>query len=468
MARQLELLAHIATMTSKLDQRARRHRLMDRYFEDDCPMPPAITESKLTKAYRRLMPVSSAPWGALVVESVLDRLEVAGIRDDDEKAAEAVWKGVWGANELDAEQLLAHTTGLISGRALVGIWPEGDDQQPRIWIDSPDQAIIRYTEGAGPRRERAALRRWKDEDSDRPMATLYLPDGIYKFQGDKKSSQVAGNIDWERRETPDEPWPVPNPYNLVPYTEIVFNKRLKSKEGSWGYARGEYEHVRGLIDRINLLTFLGLVVAFYMGFPLRGVIGEKILRDDDGNVLPPFDANADTVFTLENKDASIAEYKAADRDNLSIYAELAQLAAITKTPRHYFPLAQAMANLSADAIRADEGGLNAKVVKHKGSAGRGWKRVLRVGGLMLDDEVVLSPNADLVWKDHESRSLAERADAASKLVNILPWQALAERVLNANQDEINRWTALRGMEAIAKALEAPATAPAPASEPVAA
>lgn len=465
MARQLELLATLATMTTQLDKRSRQVRLLERYADDKCPMPAAITASGMTKAYRRLMPVAQAPWAALIVEAVLDRLEPSGLRDDPQRNATRVWSEVWQANNMDAEAPLAHYAGLLSGRVFAGCWPDGPDGQVRTWLDAADQMIVRYEEGSR-RNRRAALRRWKDEDSERPMATLYLKDGIYKFQAEKKSSHVAGNVTWERREVPDEPWPVPNPFEIVPVVEIAFNRRLKA--GSWGHARGEFEHVIGLIDRINLLTFLGLVVAFYMGFPLRGVIGEKILRDDDGNVIAPFDANADTVFQLANPSAKLAEYKAADRDNLAVYPELAQLSAITKTPRHYFPLAQAMANLSADAIRADEGGLNAKVVPHKASAGEGWEEHLRVGGLMLDGPVELSPNASLAWKDHESRSLAERADAASKL-SFMPWPWVAENVLNLSLEEINRVQALRSSEAFATLLdEAAKPTDASAEEPVAA
>jgi len=39
--------------------------------------------------------------------------------------------------------------------------------------------------------------------------------------------------------------------------------------------------------------------------------------------------------------------------------------------------------------------------------------------------------------------MAERADAAVKLKEILPWQALAEKVLGASQNEISRWEAQR-------------------------
>jgi hypothetical protein len=318
----------------------------------------------------------------------------------------------------------------------------------------------------------AALRRWVDDDQI-PNATLYRTDGIFKFSGPKHASGRAGT-QWEPRVGPrdDGEWPLPNQFEVVPVVEVAINRRLKP--GSFPYARGEYENCTGLIDRVNLLTFLGLVVAFYMGFPLRGTIGQKIIRkvltDDNGDpiidegtgkpkeeAIAPFDASASGFFQLENAQAQIAEYKAADRKNLSVFAELDQLSTITKTPRHYFPMEGGMSNLAADAIRASEGSLHAKVTGHKASLGEGWEEVLRLAGLEAKEPYELSGRAELMWKDHESRSLAERADAASKLKDIFPWQVVAERALNATQEEIARWTAERGAESLTQLVTAAQT-----------
>lgn len=460
MATESELLAQIATLGPELEKRARLSRKLHRYKDGECPFPTAVVRARMTHAYQVLMPMAQAAWGALVVESVEDRLEVAGITAEDKDAANAVW-GVWQANRMDAESQLAHAAALTTGRAYATVWPD-EAGEPEIVLDTSEQMIVQYREGSRRRRQ-AALRYWTEGNV--PMATLYRPDGIYKFQGPKNSSGFHGT-QWTRRDVLDEAWPLENPLNVVPVVELAVNRELRP--GAFGYARGEFQHCLGLIDRINLLTFLGLVVALWLGFPLRGVIGDKILRDDDGNPIPPFDAEADSIFQLENKEAKLAEFKAADRGNLSIYAELDQLASITKTPRHYMPMQNGMTNLSADAIRASEGGLHAKVPKHKGTLGEGWEDVLRLSGLMLDQAVDLSPRAQLMWVDHESRSLAERADAAVKLNGILPWQALAERVLNATQDDITRWETMRASDALSTLVAAarqpasPAGAPAPA------
>jgi hypothetical protein len=450
-----ELLAQITTLGKPLQKRADKSRLLNAYVDGCPPFPEAVVRARMTTAYRVLMPMAQAPWAGLVTESVMDRLEPAGIRSGVKETDDAIW-GIWQDNQMDSEAKLGHNAALVDGRCFAIVWPD-EKGQPEIVLDSSEQVIVQYR--AGSRRRRvAALRYWVEDQV--PMVNLYRPEAIYKFQGPKDETGIEG-VAWKPREVPGEQWPLANPLGVVPVVEVPVNRKLKP--GAFGHARGEFEHCTGLLDRIHLLTFLGLVVALWMGFPLRGVIGQKIMRDDEGKPIPPFDADVDKAFAFENPQAKLAEFAAADRKNLSIFQELSQLAYVTKTPAHYFPLEMGISNISADAIRALEGGMHAKVSGHKATLGEGWEEVLRLGGLMLDQPVQLSPRAQLLWKDNESRSLAERADAATKLKDILPWQALAEQVLNASQDDISRWESMRASDAmgalIAAAQNGSATAP---------
>jgi hypothetical protein len=433
------ILARVARINEELTRRANRYRLLEGYDEGRCPPPRAVTEARVTQAYRRLIPISEAPWGSLVVDSVQDRLELSGLRSGNEEVDKRLGD-VWQRNFMDSESKLAHRSALVGGRSFAIVWPGQD--YPNIYLDNGGQCVVQYAPGSRHTRV-AALRRWIEEDDGRPRCTYYTKDYIWKFIGPKDTSGQAGT-QWMPRVVPDEDWPLPNRFEEVPVVEIAVNRRLKP--GEFGHARGEFEHALGLIDRINLLTFIGLVVAFYLGFPLRGVIGNRILKDDNNEPIAPFKALANEVFQLENPQARIDQYPAADRSNLAVFDELSQLAMLTKTPRHYFPYSGGLSNISADAIRADEGGLNAKVVDHKAGLGDSWLEVYRLCGMMMPDgeqPIELSPGAFVGWKDHESRSLAERADAFTKLAPFLPWQVVVERVLNATPDEIRRWEKLR-------------------------
>lgn len=466
------LIAEVSEGCRELDRRAREHRRLEPYYEGRAPLPPAVKQAKMTRAYRYLMPMADAPWGSLIVDAVLHRLEVTGLSSipGNEDAAEELWR-IWQANKMDSESKLAHNAAFLDGRAFATVWPgEDDPETPEITLDDSTQMVVKYREGSR-HKKLYAVRRWVDED-DRAHATLYRPEGTYKFSASLPEPGRVSTVVWERREEmlPDgetpEPWPVPHEEELagiVPVVELAVNRRLKP--GAFGYARGEYAHVTGVIDRINLLTFLGLVVALWQGFPLRGVIGETILKDDDGNTIPPFDAHADSVFQLEDKDAKIVEFKAADRGNLSVFAELDQLAVLTGTPRHYFPMEGGMGNLSADAIRASEGGMAAKVKRsHKPALSEGWEDVLRLSGKAKATAVNLDDRAALDWDDHESRSLAERGDVFAKLGD-LPWAVKAEVALGANQTTLARWASMAASDPLAilaRAAAEPAPVPAAA------
>lgn len=446
-----ELGVLLDSLNAELDRRCARHAKVEPYFElieGRSPVPQAIVQARVTQAYRHLMGMSETPWGKVIVNSKLDRLEVTGIQSKDDKVSEAVW-GWWQDEAMDLESKLAHSSALLDSRSHALVWPRSRGPrkgEPYVALDDMTQMVVMYEEGS--RRERvAALRRWKDDEAW-TFCTLYTPDEIFKFKRAKSSRE------WRRRDVDGEEWPLLNPLGVVPVVELAVNRRLKA--GGFAHARGEFEDVTGLMDRINLITFLGLVVAVWMGFPLRGVLGDKIIRDDDGRTIPPFDSRPDSVFQLEDPDAKIVEFKAADRSNLSVFPYLSELAASTETPRHYLPMDGGISNVGEPAFRATEGGMHAKVnASHKPSLGEGWEEVLRLGGMMLPNPVALSPRAGLTWADHESRSLGERADAYQKLVggdSGLPWQAGAEIALNLSQDQISRFEASQSAGVIGQLL----------------
>lgn len=455
----------------KLQRRAERHRVNRLYYDgtlydrnsqySKVGIPRVINELRLKNSYRNLMSLATVPWGSLVVDSVQDRLEATSIKTGDKAADQALWE-VWQANGMDAESKLGHSGALIDGRAYATVWPDANGY-PEIVLDDSSQMVMSYRPGRHQSRHRVeALRYWcVGQDENRvEYATLYRPEGLYRFRstdpgGHARSIEAGGSV-WEEYMLPsDGSWPAPNPYGVVPVVEIATNRQLRA--GPWPSARGEFEHGLGLIDQINLLTYLGLMVGIWMGFPMRGVTGleiqRRVLKDDDGQILTddqgkprqgdpvaPFEVRPDSIVQATDPNANFFQLDAADRKNLMVFSELQQLAMLTKTPRHYFPNDGGLSNISADTIRADEGALGAKVKGiHKPFIGEGWEEVLRVAGLMLDEPIEVPPTAELQWADHESRSLAEMADAATKISSIgFPWQIVASRYLNWTAEQVDQ------------------------------
>lgn len=485
---ELELKVQVNRLANELERRRVEHERLRPYAErvdGRLAVPDAVVAAKLVTAYRHLMAMAEMPWGDVVVKSKLDRLEPNGIAADDKSVAEAVWDGVWQSNALDMGAKLAHDAALMDGRAHATVWPSASG---RVWLDnggSPDgpdvtfdnaaTMVVEFREGSFRHRE-GALRRFDDEDGAE-FATLYRRDGIYKFQAVRAGQTRAGTFEaggrrWFRREVAGEAWPIPNPLGEVPVVELGVNRKLAP--GRFTVCHGEFSNATGLMDRINLLTFLGLVLAVSMSFPLRVLFGAKILRDDDGNVLPPFNAYIGGIAQMEDppSETRIDEFTAADRGALSIYDELAQLASATSTPRHYFPTAGGMSNIAEPTLRAFEAPMLAAVEgSHKPSLSEGHEEILRLGGRMLPEPVLLDPKASLTWAKHQSRSLAENADAFSKIAGAgLPWMAAAEMALGMSQDDIRRVQAEMAGSAVERlftaALNGPPEPRQPASEPV--
>jgi hypothetical protein len=261
-------------------------------------------------------------------------------------------------------------------------------------------------------------------------------------------------------------WEIANPGGDVPpVIEISTNCELD--DSCYGTASGDFESCIGLLDRINVLEFLRLVIAFTSGFPIRAVIGEKILRDDKDVPLAPFKLAADVIAQFEDPKVSIQEIQAADLKSFgeAIDHDVETLAGITQTPAYYLRSIP-IQNVSADAIRASDSPLNARVDDHKPELGEGWEEVMRVSALMLPEPVIVPADAEVRWVNRENRSLSERADAATKLSAIMPWQALAEICFDATQDQIARWEAMRAADSLNGLLNAPPPAvPAPVPAP---
>src|SRR5690606_34776775 len=107
-------------------------------------------------------------------------------------------------------------------------------------------------------------------------------------------------------------------------------------------------------------------------------------------------------------------------------ATLRHLATVSQTPAH--ELLGQLVNLSAEALAAAEASHRRAVGENQTVLGESYEQALMLAGSYTGQEV--DPAASVRWRDTESRSLAQVADALGKLSQQLgiPPQELWEKI----------------------------------------
>lgn len=437
MATIAQALQLVQLLEAELQQRGSDIAKHNAFYGGKHPMKFASDE--FAKFHGKRYKDFSDNWTQVVADSPVERMTVTGIQASEETSADKeLWK-VWQVNGLDVDSQLGFLGSVVNARSFVLVWgdPKNPDM-PVVTFEDPGQCIVAYEPGSR-RLRRAALKRWQDGDCD--FATLYLPDEVWKFQrphlavaGDK-SSQLS-DVDealkrWTPRLTAEEPNPQANPMGLVPMVE------LPNKPTLAGDPISDVGGVIALQNAINLLWAQLFTAADYASFPQRVIMGAERpmlpVLDSNGVVVgsKPVDIErfaVDRVMVFQGKDVKIGEWQAA---NLTMYTGLIEvavghLAAQTRTPQHY--LIGKMANLAEGALLAAETGLVKRVEEKQIWSGQGLREMARLIALAQGEEGKAEAlrSGRILWKDAESRSHAQLADALLKLKQMgFPFKFLA-------------------------------------------
>lgn len=357
----------------------------------------------------------------LIVDSIEDRLDVEGFRMGGSPVADAnLWR-VWQANDLDEWSQQCHLDALVHGRSFVLVW-DGEADVPSITVESARQMHVDYD--AASRTVTRAVKRWVEGGEQ--FATVYLPDRVERYAA-PVGTQDANVASWRRR-TRD----VPNPHGLVPVVPFVNRPRLSEPLGE-----SEMTDVLPVADAINELADIMLVTARYYATPRRWAVGvdlgspgnEERSREKIKQVWS--DAERSRVWTSDSSQTSFGQFPEATLDNFigAIDMLTARAAALSGLPPHYF--GQAGDNpASADALRSSESSLVKRALRKQRVFGGAWERVMRLALLVRDGSVPDSARSmETIWASAETPTVAQKADAAVKLVQanvITPEQALED------------------------------------------
>lgn len=414
----------------QLDEQAMKAETFQAYYDGEVAVM-ALMDTDERRAFRQFLAEAGANWCELVVNAVAERLQVTGFRFGTDEDNDAAW-ALWQANRMDADAELVQTDALVTGRGFLLVQPDEDNPTGvSITPESPLEATVLYEPG-NRRARMAGYKRYADEESGDVTDILILPGLIATWY-------------------PREALPVieDNPAGTVGLIEIVPQPRTV------GDPRSELTPALVIQDRINTVIFNRMVSADYGAFRQIWATGIKmarrIVRENEGEetqrAVRPFDVGANRLLANEDPQGRFGSFPESTLSGYlsAVEQDVNHLAAITQTPPHY--LLGQMVNLSADAIKASEAGLVAKVRRRARHIGEAYEEAVRVALAITGNPAAAFIGAEVVWADFETRSEGQRVDALVKMRTLgVPLDVLWER-WGASPQEITRWHELAEAEA---------------------
>ncbi|WP_436739934.1 phage portal protein [Streptomyces sp. BBFR102] len=439
-----------------LDRDEERIQRIDDYIHgkhDDPYMPPHADDE-----YRLLAKRAVSNWMPLLVGTPAQALYVDGFRPgtsgsglpNASSSTSPAWNH-WQRSRMDARQAAIYRGALGFGHSFVltektkkGVVSKGlSAKRTAALYEDPANDETPYaalTVTAWPRGE--SLGKARLFDGKREYAVTF------KSKSDPKSVRVAAGKLHGASE--------------CPVTRFAAQVDLE------GRTIGVVEPMIPLSDRINQTIFDLLVAQTYTSHEVRYATGmappmQMEMLDENGNVTtdvslavdsrPRLDSegnpvpasinhNARRFLFAEDPDVKFGSLPAGPITPLieSVDMSIRHLAAVSQTPPHH--LLGQIANLSAEALLAAEQSLARMVAEFRSIFGESWERVFRLAAEMEGDIGATDDfSGEVQWRDMESRSLAQAADALGKLADQLgiPKRGLWKRVPGVTQTEYEDW-----------------------------
>lgn len=321
-----------------------------------------------------------------VVDSVLNRLEVANIVGTDDQS-NAMINQIFEQNELAMEMDEVHRRALQYGDCYVMVWPD-ENGEVLISYNSPKSTVLVYDE-ENPRKKSYAVKVWPiasdNLESETPEGwrlNVYYADRIEKYKTQGNLSHHANN--WKFMEE------IENPFGEVP----VFHFRTQRP-----YGRPEHADAYEPQDMINKLASVHMSVVDYQGAPQRYALSASGASEE----ITDFDeeqTDRENLGSLQNGPGElwylkgvtkVGQFDPADpKAFLEPYKEyIRTMASLTNTPLHYF---ERTGNVpSGEALRVAEAPLLKKVKDRQQAFGAAWRDLfrfaLKINGIESDVQV---------------------------------------------------------------------------------
>lgn len=357
-------------------------------------------------------------WARIVIESVLNRLEIASMTTGNDEQDEII-DDTWAHNELGLEAPVFMEKALTWGECYALVWPseeaededvEDEDLDIDILMVSPLTAKMFY-QTENTRKKRFWARMWEEEIlvglesavEKRVRVNLVYADRIEKYvskgETGAKDDDFEPFIDSYEEFLNDEgeievveEWPIEHDFGEIP----VFHFRTQKEHG-----RPEHYDAFGPQDMLNKLTATQMATNDFQGFPQRyaltgrdpknettfesdfdagdfegGADGPSALVDEDDRAKDAggqMDSGPGEVWLL--KADKVGQFTPADPDVFlkPMATYIRAMATATGTPLHHFE-GQGGAP-SGESLRVAEAPLVKKVKKRQAMFGSTWRDI---------------------------------------------------------------------------------------------
>jgi len=346
-------------------------------------------------------------WMGVVIEAMEERLDVQRILmrneagDVEEDLSDDIWR-VLLENEMEQLQNDVYNGALVEGRSYALVWPDDfNPEVPRVDFQRAQNMIVTYHPEDIKVIDRAT-KRWTTPDGGQRL-TIYTRDFLYKYKldptGDVDPEDIVprdtGWQQFEIAESGDPTWPLPNPFGEVPIVEF-WNRSRKS----------ELRDLVPLQDALNKTMRDMMIANEYQAQNIIYLVTSNEEPDGGWKASPGtvWHIQPEVDFEGNSMDVQVGTIDASNPDNFIATMEtfLQHIAAISRTPAHYFYLSSKQGGRgdapSGEALRVAETGLLKKVQKTQELWGLRWMRVARFVTMALgnfDPEVPLIGNT--VW-----------------------------------------------------------------------
>jgi hypothetical protein len=309
----------------------------------------------LTDLFSGIRARFSQNWSAVVIDSVIDRIQLQRIRVADNDEASEQLATLMEASEVVLESEDVHLAALVTGEAFVIAWPDEESGQPEAYYNDSRNVHLFY-EADQPRRKRFAAKWWIGDDGHR-YVTLYYADRLEYYRSinlvrsdDTQPLLFANEVSNGKSfaATALEP----NPYGLIPVFHFRRERRVISSE---------LANVIEPQNAINKLLSDMMIAAEFGAFPQRYIISQA----SPGK----FKNAPNLIWDIPGSDGegqptAVGQFASTELSNYleAIDKWTTAIAIISRTPKHYF-FGQG-GDPSGEALIAMEAPLNHKAQKY--------------------------------------------------------------------------------------------------------